>query len=85
MAEVPKSGVKQQWSLILFTLRADLYQGERGKFKRVDGGQRVGFRYGHPDIFDRIFHITGGGISKASKVINLSVDIFAGFVGTCLV
>lgn len=40
---------------------------------------RVRFHYGHPDIFDRIFHITRGGISKASKVINLSEDIFSGF------
>ncbi|KAL2322507.1 hypothetical protein Fmac_026886 [Flemingia macrophylla] len=40
---------------------------------------RVRFHYGHSDIFDRIFHITRGGISKASKVINLSDDIFAGF------
>lgn len=31
-----------------------------------------------PDIFDRIFHITRGGISKASKTINLNQDIFAG-------
>lgn len=34
--------------------------------------------YGHPDVFDRIFHITRGGISKASKVINISEDIYAG-------
>lgn len=34
--------------------------------------------YGHPDIFDRIFHITRGGISKASRVINISEDIYAG-------
>ncbi|XP_020098327.1 callose synthase 7-like isoform X2 [Ananas comosus] len=40
---------------------------------------RVRFHYGHSDVFDRIFHITRGGISKASKVINLSGDIFAGF------
>jgi 1,3-beta-glucan synthase component len=39
---------------------------------------RVRFHYGHPDIFDRLFHITRGGISKASKIINLSEDIFAG-------
>ncbi|MCH91480.1 callose synthase 7-like, partial [Trifolium medium] len=38
---------------------------------------KVRFHYGHPDIFDRIFHITRGGISKASKTINLSEDIFA--------
>ncbi|KAI4306004.1 hypothetical protein L6164_029323 [Bauhinia variegata] len=43
---------------------------------------RVRFHYGHPDIFDRLFHITRGGISKASKVINLSEDIFAGFNST---
>ncbi|KAJ7565707.1 hypothetical protein O6H91_02G072000 [Diphasiastrum complanatum] len=40
---------------------------------------KVRFHYGHPDVFDRLFHITRGGISKASKVINLSEDIFAGF------
>ncbi|KAL6134958.1 hypothetical protein ACLB2K_067186 [Fragaria x ananassa] len=40
---------------------------------------RVRFHYGHPDIFDRLFHITRGGISKASKVINLSEDIFSGY------
>lgn len=39
---------------------------------------RVRFHYGHPDIFDRLFHLTRGGISKASKIINLSEDIFAG-------
>ncbi|KAF9590047.1 hypothetical protein IFM89_030359, partial [Coptis chinensis] len=38
---------------------------------------RVRFHYGHPDVFDRIFHITRGGISKASKIINLSEDIFS--------
>ena len=38
----------------------------------------VEFEYGHPDVFDRIFHITRGGVSKASKQINLSEDIFAG-------
>ncbi|AQK80759.1 Putative glycosyl transferase family protein [Zea mays] len=43
---------------------------------------RVRFHYGHPDIFDRLFHITRGGVSKASKIINLSEDIFAGFNST---
>ncbi|KAM1064683.1 hypothetical protein TB2_028228 [Malus domestica] len=43
---------------------------------------RVRFHYGHPDVFDRLFHLTRGGISKASKVINLSEDIFAGFNST---
>ncbi|TVU33247.1 hypothetical protein EJB05_25038 [Eragrostis curvula] len=40
---------------------------------------RVRFHYGHPDIFDRIFHLTRGGVSKASKTINLSEDVFGGY------
>ncbi|XP_072994078.1 callose synthase 7-like [Typha latifolia] len=43
---------------------------------------KVRFHYGHPDVFDRIFHLTRGGISKASKIINLSEDIFSGFNST---
>ncbi|CAD6238385.1 unnamed protein product [Miscanthus lutarioriparius] len=43
---------------------------------------KVRFHYGHPDVFDRLFHLTRDGISKASKVINLSEDIFAGFNST---
>ncbi|KAL0437255.1 UNVERIFIED_CONTAM: Callose synthase 9 [Sesamum radiatum] len=38
--------------------------------------------YGHPDVFDRVFHITRGGISKASRVINISEDIYSGFNST---
>ena len=41
---------------------------------------RIRFHYGHPDVFDRIFYITRGGISKASCGINLSEDIFAGTI-----
>ncbi|KAK9124976.1 hypothetical protein Scep_013822 [Stephania cephalantha] len=40
---------------------------------------RVRMHYGHPDVFDRVFHITRGGISKASRVINISEDIFADY------
>lgn len=40
--------------------------------------------YGHPDVFDRVFHITRGGISKASRVINISEDIFAGIVDSLI-
>ncbi|WCJ39410.1 callose synthase 5 [Euphorbia peplus] len=43
---------------------------------------KIRFHYGHPDVFDRIFHITRGGMSKASRGINLSEDIFAGFNST---
>ncbi|PIA43604.1 hypothetical protein AQUCO_01900181v1 [Aquilegia coerulea] len=43
---------------------------------------KIRFHYGHPDVFDRLFHITRGGISKASQGINLSEDIFAGFNST---
>eukprot|EP00250_Pteridium_aquilinum_P008090 c17661_g1_i2 orf=354-6008(+) len=40
---------------------------------------KVRMHYGHPDVFDRLFHLTRGGFSKASKVINISEDIYAGF------
>ncbi|KAJ4777890.1 Glucan synthase-like protein [Rhynchospora pubera] len=43
---------------------------------------KVRFHYGHPDVFDRLFHLTRGGVSKASKTIHLSEDIFAGFNST---
>ncbi|CAL5354214.1 unnamed protein product [Camellia sinensis] len=43
---------------------------------------KVRFHYGHPDVFDRLFHLTRGGVSKASNTINLSEDIFAGFNST---
>uniref|UniRef100_J3M5R9 Uncharacterized protein n=1 Tax=Oryza brachyantha TaxID=4533 RepID=J3M5R9_ORYBR len=36
-------------------------------------GCMVRFHYDHPNIFDRMFHLTRGGISKVSKTINLSV------------
>jgi callose synthase len=38
----------------------------------------VRFHYGHSDVFDRIFHLSRGGISKASPIINLSEHIFSG-------
>ena len=40
---------------------------------------RVRLHYGHPDVFDKLFSMTRGGVSKASRGINLSEDIFAGF------
>lgn len=43
---------------------------------------RLRFHYGHPDIFDKFFVTTQGGMSKASKPINLSEDVFAGFNAT---
>ncbi|KAL5140393.1 Callose synthase 9 [Glycine soja] len=43
---------------------------------------KVRMHYGHPDVFDRIFHVTRGGISKASRVINISEDIYSGFNST---
>ncbi|KAG8055416.1 hypothetical protein GUJ93_ZPchr0001g29615 [Zizania palustris] len=40
---------------------------------------KVRMHYGHPDVFDRLWFLTRGGVSKASRVINISEDIFAGF------
>ncbi|KAK4770184.1 hypothetical protein SAY87_030716 [Trapa incisa] len=52
----------------------------------VTSGQRVlanplkvRMHYGHPDVFDRIWILTRGGVSKASRMINICEDIFAGF------
>jgi callose synthase len=51
--------------------------------QRVLAYLKVRMHYGHPDVFDRIFHITRGGISKASGVINISEDIYAGWYFVC--
>ncbi|KAK3404710.1 hypothetical protein EUGRSUZ_K01028 [Eucalyptus grandis] len=40
---------------------------------------KIRMHYGHPDVFDRFWFVSRGGISKASRVINISEDIFAGF------
>ncbi|XP_052733597.1 callose synthase 11-like [Vigna angularis] len=40
---------------------------------------KVRMHYGHPDVFDRFWFLTRGGISKASRVISISEDIFSGF------
>ncbi|KAF9610931.1 hypothetical protein IFM89_025741 [Coptis chinensis] len=40
---------------------------------------KVRLHYGHPDVFNRFWFLTRGGLSKASRVINISEDIFAGF------
>uniref|UniRef100_A0A0E0K808 1,3-beta-glucan synthase n=1 Tax=Oryza punctata TaxID=4537 RepID=A0A0E0K808_ORYPU len=75
-------------ALKMRNLLEEFYQ-EHGKHKPSILGVRehvftgrVRMHYGHPDVFDRIFHITRGGISKASRVINISEDIYAGFNST---
>ncbi|MBA0754503.1 hypothetical protein Gogos_021425 [Gossypium gossypioides] len=40
---------------------------------------KIRMHYGHPDVFDRFLFLTRGGISKASRVVNISEDIFVGF------
>ena len=40
------------------------------------------FHYGHPDLLDKLHFLTRGGVSKASKEINLSEDVFAGYKTT---
>ncbi|XP_071706781.1 putative callose synthase 6 [Rutidosis leptorrhynchoides] len=42
---------------------------------------RMRFFYGHPDTFERLFHLTRGGISKAS---NLCAGIFSGYNSTLM-
>ncbi|RYY37322.1 hypothetical protein EON62_01215, partial [archaeon] len=43
---------------------------------------RVRMHYGHPDMMDKLFMMTRGGFAKASRVINVSEDVFAGFMAT---
>ena len=40
---------------------------------------KIRMHYGHLDVFDRLWFLVHGGMSKASRVINISEDIFAGF------
>lgn len=40
---------------------------------------RIRQHYGHPDFFNKIFVMTEGGMSKASRGIHLSEDVFAGY------
>lgn len=43
---------------------------------------RSRMHYGHPDVFEKSFVMTNGGVSKASKGINLSEDVFSGYNAT---
>ena len=38
----------------------------------------VRFHYGHPDVWDKAFTMTNGGVSKASKIIHVAEDFFGG-------
>ncbi|KAL1503389.1 hypothetical protein AB1Y20_011447 [Prymnesium parvum] len=40
---------------------------------------KVRFHYGHPDVWDKVWVMTNGGVSKASKTLHISEDIFGGF------
>ena len=52
-------------------------------FQRVlDTPLDIRMHYGHPDLADKLHFITRGGVSKASKAINLSEDVFAGYKTT---
>jgi hypothetical protein len=41
------------------------------------GGCR--FHYGHPDVWDKLFTMTNGGVSKATKSLHVSEDVFGGY------
>ena len=38
----------------------------------------VRFHYGHPDVWDKVWAISSGGISKASRTLHVSEDVFGG-------
>ena len=44
------------------------------------GGVR--FHYGHPDLWNKLFVMTRGGMSKATKAFHISEDVFAGYNAT---
>eukprot|EP00964_Phaeocystis_antarctica_P011899 scaffold6565_cov46-Phaeocystis_antarctica.AAC.1 len=39
----------------------------------------VRFHYGHPDVWDKVWVTANGGVSKASRTLHVSEDIFGGF------
>ena len=39
----------------------------------------VRFHYGHPDVWDKVWAMSCGGVAKASKTLHVSEDIFGGF------
>ena len=38
----------------------------------------VRFHYGHPDVWDRLWCMSNGGVSRASRTLHVSEDIFGG-------
>ena len=40
---------------------------------------RARFHYGHPDVWDKLWVMTRGGISKAARNLHVSEDVFGGF------
>ena len=38
----------------------------------------VRFHYGHPDVWDKVWAVSNGGVSKASRTLHVSEDIFGG-------
>ncbi len=38
----------------------------------------VRFHYGHPDVWDKAFTMTNGGVSKASRMLHVAEDFFGG-------
>ena len=40
---------------------------------------KIRMHYCHPDVFNHLWILACGGMSKASRVINISEDIFVGF------
>lgn len=41
------------------------------------GGAR--FHYGHPDVWNKLFTMTRGGVSKATRAFHISEDVFGGY------
>ena len=39
---------------------------------------RIRLHYGHPDMFNKMFVLTRGGISKGTRLLHLTEDVFCG-------
>jgi callose synthase len=47
--------------------------------RTLDMPMGVRMHYGHPDLVNKIYAMTNGGVSKSNKGLNLNEDIFAAF------
>lgn len=90
----PRGSDRREVTARIIGFRENIYTGRHGTVgsamadaewafgtivQRFLAGLGNRMHYGHPDFFDAFWAMNRGSVSKASPVINLSEDIFAGF------